>query len=263
MSVAETWEEKQIKAIQDVANEWGLSADAIKQAFAQSDLTLEEFLAGVDAFATDVTERVHGMVNGFELIPTKFDMSAQKMLDNLIANKETYAQWETTMEEITKQLGPTAAAEFSSLGPSATGAMQDILNSADMLQQYMDVFGVQIDEATGYAIEKWNDPNFIGAANNAVNVSAEEVQNNTAIGEAMKSTMSNPEAAEQAAAETAGAYTTAMANEIASVKSVYKEIGELITATAYIEDYKDDSEDNQQLEVNAKVQSIGEALSLV
>lgn len=37
--------------------------------------------------------------------------------------------------------------------------------------------------------------------------------------------------------------------------------GNLISATAYVEDYKEDSEDNRQLEVPAKVSDVGEALT--
>lgn len=50
---------------------------------------------------------------------------------------------------------------------------------------YRDVFGVTIDEATGTAIENWNDPDFIGAPSAAIDDSAAQVAQSTALGDAV------------------------------------------------------------------------------
>jgi hypothetical protein len=113
-------------------------------------------------------------------------------------NKTRYAEWETAMEEITRQLGPTAAEEFAKLGPEATSAMQEILGSAELLDQYRETFGVKIDEATGLAVENWNDPNFIGAPSSAIDTSAQLVTENTALDIAVTEQMEGAKAAAEA-----------------------------------------------------------------
>lgn len=176
--------------IQQVAEQWGVSTEDIIAAMKEQDITLDEWVSGQEEAWAEledaVREKTDSVVNSFERIPDEFEMSAQEMLDNLQNNKELYARWEANMEEITRQLGPTAAEEFSKLGPEANSAVEEILGSTELLQEYRDVFGVTIDEATGQAVEAWNDPNFIGAPAAAVESSAAQIAASTALGDAAR-----------------------------------------------------------------------------
>lgn len=145
-----------------------------------------------------VSEKTGNVINSFKKIPEEFDMSADEMLESLQANKELYAKWESNMEEITKQLGPTAAEEFRKLGPEANSAIEEILESPEKLEAYRDTLGVKIDEATGVAVENWNDPDFIGAPVEAAQASAEQIEADTSLQEA---TVENVQQTVQAAEE--------------------------------------------------------------
>jgi hypothetical protein len=76
--------------------------------------------------------------------------------------------------------------------------MQEILGSADLLDQYRDTFGVKIDEATGTAVENWNDPAFIGAPSGAIDTSAQMVTENTALATAVTGQMEGAKTAAEA-----------------------------------------------------------------
>lgn len=189
-------------SLDDLAAKWGTTAEAIKLEMDNMGLSMQEWSDQQQAAWKDYEEavkaRTEGVVNSFKEIPGEYDKSAQEMLEILINNKTRYAEWETAMEEITKQLGPTAAAEFAKLGPEATSAMQEILGSADLLDQYRETFGVKIDEATGLAVENWNDPSFIGAPSTAIDTSAQQVNENTALTTAVTDQMEGARAAAEA-----------------------------------------------------------------
>ncbi len=176
-------------SLDDLAAKWGTTAEAIKLEMDNMGLSMQEWSdqqqAEWEEYEEAVKARTEGVVNSFKEIPGEYDKSAQEMLEILINNKTRYAEWETAMEEITKQLGPTAAAEFAKLGPEATSAMQEILGSAELLDQYRETFGVKIDEATGLAVENWNDPGFVGAPSTAIDTSAQQVAENTALTDAV------------------------------------------------------------------------------
>lgn len=145
-----------------------------------------------------VSEKTGNVINSFKKIPKEFDMSADEMLESLQANKELYAKWESNMEEITRQLGPTAAEEFKKLGPEANSAIEEILESPEKLEAYRETLGVKIDEATGAAVENWNDPDFIGAPAEAAQASAEQIKADTSLQDA---TVENVQQTVQAAEE--------------------------------------------------------------
>ena len=188
--------------IEDVAARWGVSVDEIMAAWDRAGGSFDEFVTAQDdalvEWGESVKERTEGVINSFKEIPGEYDRSAAEMLEILQNNKLRYAEWEAAMEEITRQLGPNAAEEFAKLGPEATSAMQEILGSAELLDEYRDVFGVKIDEATGTAVENWNDPNFIGAPSSAVDSSAQMVTENTALDTAVTDTMEDAKAAAEA-----------------------------------------------------------------
>lgn len=177
------------ESIAQVAEQWGTTTEAIAAAMEAQNITLDEWVANQqeawEEYQTAVSEKASAVVNSFQLIPDKFSMSAEQMLENLQLNKERYAEWEACIEEITRELGPTAAAEFSKLGPAAISAMQEILSSTALLEQYRQVFGVTIDEATGEAVENWSDPNFIGAPVDALTTSADQIIANSSLSQAM------------------------------------------------------------------------------
>ena len=191
----EEWVEKNGEKLEENARDlekasaaWGVSIDTIKQEMADQELTLDQWVSAQEKawqdFENSVKERASGVVNGFKKIPGEFEKTGWELLEVLQTNKERYAAWEKNMEAITRELGPTAAEEFGKLGPEANSALEQILASTDLLDEYRDVFGVKIDEATGQAIEDWNDPKFIGAASSAIDQSAEQVRGNTAIQDA-------------------------------------------------------------------------------
>lgn len=176
-------------SLEDLAAKWGTTTAAIKTEMDNMGLSMQEWSDRQDQAFQDyedsIKEHTSNVVNGFKEIPGQYEQSAEEMLQILITNKERYAEWELTMEEVTRQLGPTAAEEFGKLGPSATSAMQDILNSTELMNQYRDVFGVKLDEATGIAVEKWSDPNFIGQPAQAMNQMAASVTADTSLSTAM------------------------------------------------------------------------------
>lgn len=189
-------------SLDDLAAKWGTTAEAIKTEMDNMGISMQDWSdqqqAAWEDYEESVKERTEGVVNSFKKIPGEYDKSAKEMLEILMNNKTRYAEWEAAMEEITRQLGPTAAEEFAKLGPEATSAMQEILGSADLLDQYRDVFGVKIDEATGTAVENWNDPNFIGAPSGAIDSSAQLVTQNTALADAVTGQMEGAKAAAEA-----------------------------------------------------------------
>lgn len=189
-------------SLDDLAAKWGTTAEAIKLEMDNMGISMQEWSdqqqAAWEDYEEAVKARTEGVVNSFKEIPGEYDKSAQEMLEILINNKTRYAEWETAMEEITKQLGPTAAAEFAKLGPEATSAMQEILGSADLLDQYRETFGVKIDEATGLAVENWNDPSFIGAPSAAFDTAAALVNENTALPTAVTQQIEGMQAAAEA-----------------------------------------------------------------
>lgn len=164
--------------IAQVAEQWGTTTEAIAAAMETQNITLDEWVSNQqeawEEYQTAVSEKTAGVVNSFQEIPEQFNMSAEEMLENLQANKERYAAWEANMAEITRLLGPTAAEEFSKLGPEANSAIEEILGSADLLAQYQEIFGVTINEATGAAIEAWDNPDFIGAPSTAITEAAQQ-----------------------------------------------------------------------------------------
>lgn len=186
-------------SLDDLATKWGTTAEAIKAEMDNMGISMQEWSdqqqEAWEEYEENVKERTEGVINSFKKIPGEYDKSAKEMLEILIANKTQYAEWETAMEEITKQLGPTAAAEFAKLGPEATSAMQEILASTELLDQYREAFGVKLDEVTGTAVEDWNDPNFIGAPSTAIDTSAQMVTQNTALDTAVIDTMEGAKAA--------------------------------------------------------------------
>ena len=179
--------------IETVAAQWNVSVNDIMTAMKLENINLDEWVEKQEKawedFENAVKDRTQGVINSFKEIPGEYEQSAEEMLEILKNNKERYAEWEATMEEITRQLGPTAAEEFAKLGPEATSAMKEILGSAEMLDEYRDVFGVKLDEVTGLAVEDWNDPNFIGAPSEAIDSSAQKVTENTALDTAITETI--------------------------------------------------------------------------
>jgi tape measure domain-containing protein len=184
-------------SLEDLAARWGLTTEEINTQMDNmglnmqewSDLQDENFDKQKEAWAEyedSIKEHAAGVINGFEEIPAEYDKTADELIEILIKNKERYAEWEIAMEEITRQLGPTAAAELGKLGPGATSAIQAMLDSTDRLDVLREVFGVKIDEATGEAIENLNDPLFIGAPAAALNEMAERVRKNTAVSDAVE-----------------------------------------------------------------------------
>ena len=189
-------------SLDDLATKWGTTAEAIKAEMDNMGLSMQEWSdqqqEAWEDYEESIKARTEGVVNAFKEIPGEYDKSAQEMLEILQNNKARYAEWETAMEEITRQLGPTAAEEFAKLGPEATSAMQEILGSAELLDQYRETFGVKIDEATGLAVENWNDPSFIGAPSTAIDASAQQVTENTALTTAVTDQMEGAKAAAEA-----------------------------------------------------------------
>ena len=214
--------ELQRTEIEAWASEWGLSTDAIIADMERQGITFDQYKANFEDLQASVEERTDNITNSFKKIPTEFDMSAQEMLENLQANKETYAKWEANMEEITRLLGPTAAAEFGKLGPEANSAMEEILQSPELLEQYRETRGVKIDEATGTAIENWNDPNFIGASSDALTEGAVQVQANTALPDAVAEKVGESAEAASAAVEAADFSSIGTTINDAMVTSVTK-----------------------------------------
>ena len=186
-------------SLDDLAAKWGTTAEAIKLEMDNMGISMQEWSdqqqAAWEDYETAVKERTEGVINAFKEIPGEYDKSATEMLEILQNNKERYAEWEATMEEITRQLGPTAAAEFAKLGPEATSAMQEILGSAELLDQYRETFGVKIDEATGLGVENWNDTSFIGAPSAAIDSSAQMLKENTALSSAITEPIESAKAA--------------------------------------------------------------------
>lgn len=189
-------------SLDDLAAKWGATSEAIKTEMDNMGLSMQEWSDQQQEAWKDyeaaVKERTQGVINSFKEIPGEYDKSATEMLEILMTNKTRYAEWEAAMEEITRQLGPTAAEEFAKLGPEATSAMQEILASTELLDQYREAFGVKLDEVTGTAVEDWNDPNFIGAPSTAIDTSAQLVTQNTALDTAMTDTMEGAKAAAEA-----------------------------------------------------------------
>ena len=130
------------ESLQQVADQWGVSTEDILAAMEAQGITLDEWVANQESAWEDyqaaVSEKTAAVVNSFQKIPDQFDMSGQQMLDNLMSNKEQYAAWEASMAEITRLLGPTAAEEFRKLGPEANSALEEILNTEGMLEQYAE-----------------------------------------------------------------------------------------------------------------------------
>jgi len=182
-------------SLQQLAEKWGTTSDAILTEMDNMGISMQQWSdmqqsAWAD-YESAVKERTSGVINGFKEIPKEFDKTGAEMLEILINNKERYAEWEAAMEGITRQLGPTAAEEFAKLGPEATSAMQEILDSAELMDQYRDAFGVKLDEVTGMAIEDWGDPAFIGAPSDAIDTSAQMVTQNPALQTAVSDQMEN------------------------------------------------------------------------
>jgi tape measure domain-containing protein len=213
---------EEIATIQEYALEHGLSTDAIIADMERQGITFDQYKANFEDLQASVEERTDNITNSFKKIPTEFDMSAQEMLENLQSNKETYAKWEANMEEITRLLGPTAAAEFGKLGPEANSAMEEILQSPELLEQYRETLGVKIDEATGTAIENWNDPSFIGASSDALTEGAVQVQANTALPDAIAEKVGESAEAANAAVEAADFSSIGTTINDAMVTSVTK-----------------------------------------
>ena len=189
-------------SLQQLAEKWGTTSEVILAEMDNMGVSMQEWSdiqqnAWKD-YEAAVKERTSGVINGFKKIPEEFDKTGAELLEILIDNKVKYAAWEETMEEITRQLGPTAADEFRKLGPEANSAMQEILNSSDMLDEYRNVFGVKLDEVTGMAVEDWNDPAFIGAPSDAIDTSAQMVTQNTALPTAVSDQMENARTAAEA-----------------------------------------------------------------
>lgn len=165
------------ESIAQVAEQWGVSSESIRATMEEENISLDEWVAKQNEAWTQlqeaVTEKTSSVVNSFQRMPEEFSMSGEEMLANLQHNKEQYAAWEANMAEITRLLGPTAAAEFSKLGPEANSAIEEILGSTELLAQYQEAFGVSINEATGAAIEAWDNPDFIGAPSSAITEAAQ------------------------------------------------------------------------------------------
>ena len=193
--------------INDLAAQWGVSVAEIQNWIAMNESDVQGWsdmmTEGWEKYSDAIAERSESVVNGFQKIPKKYDQSAKEMLNVLKANKEQYAAWEVNMAEITKKLGPTAANEFRKLGPAANSAIEEILGSTELLDQYRDTFGTKLDETTGEAIENWQDPEFIGAPNAALNESAQILAENPALSEAASGKIGEANEAAQAAADTA------------------------------------------------------------
>lgn len=172
-------------SIEKYAAAWGVSTEQIMQECAEQGISVSQWNDNMQSswedYASTVKTKTSDVINGFKKIPTEYSMTGQEMLDNLTSNKEQYARWEENMEQITKELGPTAAEEFRRLGPEANSAMEDILQTPGMLDDYREKLGVKIDEATGVAVENWQDPEFIGAPANATDQAAQQLQENQAL----------------------------------------------------------------------------------
>lgn len=197
--------EEHKQEVAKLAEQYGISADSIQADLDALGITTEEWVTKQEeawkAYEQAVKDKTKGVINSFNEIPGEYDKSAAEMLEVLKKNKENYARWEENMEEITKQLGPTAAAEFAALGPEANSAMEEILGSTELLEEYRDVFGVTIDEATGLAVENWNDPEFIGAPSEAIDTSAQMVTESTALADAATGQVEQAHVAMTAAVE--------------------------------------------------------------
>lgn len=142
--------EQNAKDLEKASAAWGVSIDTIKAEMADQELSLDQWVSAQEKawqdFENSVKERASGVVNGFKKIPGEFEKTGWELLEVLQTNKERYAAWEKNMEAITRELGPTAAEEFGKLGPEANSALEQILASTELLDEYRDVFGVKIDE---------------------------------------------------------------------------------------------------------------------
>jgi hypothetical protein len=188
-------------SLDQLAEKWGTSTTRIKLDMDNMGLSMQEWSDrqqdAWEAYESSIKERTEGIINSFEEIPAEYEQTGEEMIEILKANKERYAEWEAAMVEITRQLGPTAAEEFGKLGPEATSAMQEILDSADLLDEAREVFGVKINEVTGAVEENWSDPDFIGAPSDALDSAASVVESNTALSDALVTNVEDAQTAVQ------------------------------------------------------------------
>jgi len=189
--------------LDDLAAKWGMTAEAISNEQELMGLTMQEWSDKQDKaweeYQKAVDGHTQGVINSFKEIPDKYEMSADQMIKILANNREKYAEWRQAMVEISGQVSSETLAELEKLGPGALSAINDMrAGGGEKLMEFDALIRGTMEDSAAYAVQAFDNPQFINAPADAIDASAQMIQGNTAIADAVTSNMEDAMTAAQA-----------------------------------------------------------------
>lgn len=150
------------QTIQEVAELYGVTADEIRasaeysneglQAWCDAqDARLEEQQAQLEEWQEAVKENTNAVVNSFEELPTKMDVSMQGMIDVMNQNAATIAEWDGLLKAAEGILSPEVIAMLQEQGTASIeilkSAIADPEKAAELNAAYSGVLDGAIKKA--------------------------------------------------------------------------------------------------------------------
>lgn len=156
-------------SLEQLAAKWGTTTEAITEAMAIQEISLQEWSDNQDATWTDFQDKIaghtEGIINSFDEIPAKFDMTGDEMIKVLQKNRERYATWQQNMKAVSELVSQDTVNELMKLGPGANSAIEDLLaNSGEGLLQFDAELKGAISDSVTNATNELNSPALPDAA---------------------------------------------------------------------------------------------------
>lgn len=190
-----------------LASIWGVSANEIREWIAMNGSDVQGWSDMMekawDEYEQTVKDRTSGVINSFEEIPAKSEMSADQMIKILKKNRERYAKWQKNMAQISSMVSAETLAELEKLGPGANSALEEMMkNGGAKLKQFDEEIRKTVEDSTSYASSSqgFHDPRFINAPADAIGQSADAIRDGKTL----------PAAAQNKVRETKGAMSEAV-----------------------------------------------------
>lgn len=193
-----------------LASIWGVSANEIREWIAMNESDVQGWSDMMekawDEYKEVVEEHTEGVINSFEEIPAKSEMSADQMIKILKKNRERYAKWQKNMAQISSMVSAETLAELEKLGPGANSALEDMMkNGGAKLKQFDEEIRKTVEDSTSYASSSqgFRDPRFINAPAEAIGQSADAIRDGKTLPAAAQNKVTETKAAMRDAVQTA------------------------------------------------------------
>ncbi len=144
-------------SLDDLAKKWGTTTEQIQNEMATQQIDMQEWSDNqedkLQEWQDAVSENTDAVVNDFEELPTKMDVSLGEMIDVMNKNAETMAEWDGLLKAAEGILSPDVIAMLKEQGTSTVDILKEAIadpgKAAELNAAYSGVLDDAIVKANG------------------------------------------------------------------------------------------------------------------